>query len=182
MRVQGVDSKFGYIQYRMFKGFAVLHRDNTTMLCVDDKATIPTGEPGRAVSTGVRPHNAVLGLASGPLLQALDHNFHIGGLVPSVALEGIIPESTSDSFFDGQVHVTTKERIFQPSSPVRHGAETLKLLRSGPETTDSEGRLLIYSDGGPDHRITYLSVQVCIGIPMIYQDAEFILVQLNRTC
>ncbi len=65
---------------------------------------VPVGEPGNPISTGVRGHNRSLVSSSsdGPLLAALDHDFHLFGIVPSVAFAIDIPESPNDSFFTGQ--------------------------------------------------------------------------------
>ena len=46
---------------------------------LDDIAVIP--EPA---SCGVRGHNRSIVLAEGPKLSALDHDFHVYGIVPSV--------------------------------------------------------------------------------------------------
>ena len=52
-----------------------------------------------------------------------------------------------------------KESTFEPSSPLRHASELHSLIQS-----DSEKKpiLFLYSDGGPDHRLTYLSVQLSL--------------------
>ena len=52
---------------------------------VDDKCRIPVGNPACPVSTGIRGHNCSLVPVGGPQLQALDHDFYIHGIVPSVA-------------------------------------------------------------------------------------------------
>ena len=47
----------------------------------------------------------------------------------------------------------------QPSSPLRHATEQCKIL-----STDfpNSSVVLLVSDGGPDHRLTYYSVQVSL--------------------
>ena len=72
---------------------------------------MPVGEPGCPISTGVRDHNRSLVSSSSdaPLLAALDHDFHLFGIVPSVALAIDIPE-----FFTGQLYVVNKDKITQP--------------------------------------------------------------------
>ena len=77
-----------------------MHKSLVRMVSVDDKAIVPVGEPDAPVSTGVRGHNKSLSSASGP--YALDHDFHIQGIVPSVAFVVGIPESAKDSFFQGK--------------------------------------------------------------------------------
>ena len=42
------------------------------MICLDDKVTVPLGEPGKSLATGVRGHNHSLAPVDGPLLSAMD--------------------------------------------------------------------------------------------------------------
>ena len=42
--------------------------------------------------------------------MALDHDFHIAGAVPSVCVIIDIPKDSKDSFHDGKVHVTVKDK------------------------------------------------------------------------
>jgi hypothetical protein len=51
--------------------------------------------------------------------------------------------------------VTTKDKVFQPSTPFRHAAENLNLLQDVCQPI-----MVQYTDGGPDHRCTYASVQL----------------------
>ncbi len=84
------------------KQFAVKYRDILTCVAVDDKAIVPVGEPDSHVSTGVRGHNRSLVPLEGPQLQALDHDFHFHGIVPSVAYFVSVPEKPDHSFYTGQ--------------------------------------------------------------------------------
>lgn len=74
-----------------------------------------------------------------------------------------IPESANDSFYHGKVHVTVKDKVFQASSAIRHCAENVRILREevsedGVEST--KPILFVFTDGRPDHRSTYWSVQL----------------------
>lgn len=60
----------------------------------------------------------------------------------------------------GRVFVRLKESAFEPSSPMRHMCELNQVMQS--EFTLSKPVLFIYSDGGPDHRLTYISVQLSL--------------------
>ena len=51
------DSKYVFHQQRYLREFAVKFRDHWSLISADDKAVIPVGEPGHAVSTDVRAHN-----------------------------------------------------------------------------------------------------------------------------
>jgi len=49
--------------------------------------------------------------------------------------------------------ISLKETVFEPSSPFRHACELHQILTS----LSLEKRVLfVYSDGGPDHRLTYV--------------------------
>ena len=68
-----------------------------------------------------------------------------------------IPVSIEDSFYQGKVYVGLKDPIFQPSNPIRHNSELYNLLVNNEQQNPF---LLIYTDGGPDHRVNYLRVQL----------------------
>lgn len=55
------------------------------MICLDEKATVPVEEPGRPQAMEVCGHNHSLAPVDGPLLSAMDHDFHLAGIIPSVA-------------------------------------------------------------------------------------------------
>lgn len=73
------------------KGFSVKHRALVRMMSVDDHAIIPVGKSSCPVSTGVRGHNRSLVPLDGTQNGALDHNFHLHGIVPSVSFIVDIP-------------------------------------------------------------------------------------------
>ena len=96
------------------KEFCVCFSNHVALVCVDNKAIVPVGEPGAPVSTGVRGHNQSL-VPVGATASALDHDFHLHGIVPSVTLVVDIPQSSQDSFFSYQIYVTNKSKVTQPS-------------------------------------------------------------------
>lgn len=91
-------------------------------------------------------------------------------MVPSVALAIDIPDSSSYSFFTGQPYVTNKDKITQPSSPFRHSAELVQLVQA----ITSKSILIILSDGGPDHRVCFGSVQVSMIALFIKLDLDML--------
>ena len=119
MRKSHPDARYVAVILQYVKHFAVAFKQHTLLLSVDDKAIVPVGEPGDPISTGVRGHHRSLVCSGGPTLAALDHDFHLHGIVPSVALAIEIPESPND-FFSGQPFVSNKDKVTQPSSPHRH--------------------------------------------------------------
>lgn len=63
------------------------------------------------------------------------------------------------SFYGGQPFVCLKDAIFQPSSAIRHGVELMEVL-SGTSYPANRPVMMMYTDGGPDHRTTFISVQL----------------------
>lgn len=164
-RVHHQDARYVATAFKYLKNFCVENRDITTFICLDDKAINPVGEPGIPISTGVRGHNKVLTPADGPRLVCTDHDFHVGGIVPSVTFVSKIPRHSNDSFFKGKIHVTTKDKIFQPSSPYRHATEVTRILREhySENEVDLENPILcVMTDGGPDHRVTFETVKLSL--------------------
>jgi hypothetical protein len=79
-------------------------------------------------------------------------------IIPSTIL---IPESVDGgSFYRGTVCNILRDGIFQPSLPLRHSAEVRKML--GVIENLSKPIRVLYSDDGPDHRVTYPSVQIAL--------------------
>ena len=70
-----------------------------------------------------------------------------------------IPAEISGSWYDGEVKVMFKEGAFEPSSPLRHSAE---LANSISTQVENKPVLFIYSDGGPDHRVNFISVKIAL--------------------
>ena len=162
------------------KRLALRFREYAQMLSVDDKCIVPVGEPGDPISTGVRSHGRSLAL-SASTLAALDHDFHIHGIVPSVAFFVNIPESENDSFFQGKPFVTLKDKVTQASHALRHSAELASITRSDYSKDGlSQPLMILVSDGGPDHRLKFLSVQVALICLFMAIDLDFLV--CVRTC
>ena len=166
LRKEHPDSKYVMILVKYVKEYAVQFRNWVVLISVDDKATIPIGEPGAPVSTGVRDHHRSL-VPSSAFVGALDHDFHVYGIIPSVCLIIDVPESSSDSFFGGQVYVANKNKITQSSNALRHSTEVSEILlheQCSDNSAVSLGKsvLIMLSDGGPDHRLVYGSVQIAL--------------------
>lgn len=109
------------------------------------------------MQTGVRGKKAII--QTGATLACLDHDQQSkGSLTPSVILRVDIPEDINGSFYHGQVCVTYKDSVFEASSPFRHATETENfLVRSSVCPV-----LIIFSDGGPDHRVNFHSVKLSL--------------------
>jgi hypothetical protein len=177
-RVCHPDAKYVATQWNYLKEFCVKHHEKVRLFCLDDKAIVPVGEPGLPISTGVRAHNRVLAPVDTPL-RALDHDFHVAGIVPSVALACDIPENAKDSFFSGQPYVTIKDKIFEPSNPFRHASELLHIIRRDFSEQDDLAMdkpvLILFTDGGPDHRPTFETVKLSLLSLFIQLDLDMLI-------
>jgi len=82
-----------------------------------------------------------------------------------------IPEKIEEPWYRGQVYVGYKDAAFEPSLALRHATELSSLLLS-PEINKSV--LFLYSDGGSDHKLTSISVQVCLIALFMMLDLDFL--------
>ncbi len=71
------------------------------------------------------------------------------------------------------MHVGLKETLFESSSPFRHMCELDQIITNSA-TISSHPILFIYSDGGPDHRLTYISVQLSLICLFLKLDLDFL--------
>ena len=174
LRLSHPDEHFCAALYKYMRQFAHKFRDITTFVSIDDKSKIDLGEPGQYTSTGVRGKKSLIPVSS--TLSALDHDVSSkGSLTPSVVLNVSVPEKQDGSFYQGSVSVTYKDSVFQPSSPWRHAAEMQGLLQE----TDINPILMIFSDGGPDHRLTYHSVK--LSLIVLFKNLNLDLLVAGRT-
>ena len=81
----------------------------------------------------------------------------------SVAFFPNIPSCVKDTFFSGCVIVTLKDKVLQPSNTKQHTAELIKIIMGTFSSQLKNARVIVItSDGGPDHRLIFLSVQVAM--------------------
>lgn len=161
------------------------YRDFLLLSLVDDKFIIPVGEPACPVSTGVRGHKSSLVPLNGPQVLALDHNFHLHGIVPSVDFVIDVPEDPLDTFFRGHAFVTSKDKVSQPSNALSHSTEMTSLIRthfSDNGLSCTQPMAIVVSDGGPDHRVTFGSVQVHVASLALFLALDLDMLVCVRTC
>ncbi|GET62180.1 hypothetical protein GLOIN_2v1885121 [Rhizophagus irregularis DAOM 181602=DAOM 197198] len=98
------------------------------------------------------------------ILAASDHDFTKLSLIPSVILLCKIPASISELFYHGKVYTSYKNTVFKPSSGIRHSTEFFSILSDHYLNSTEIPPIMydLYTDRGPDHRITYGSVQVSL--------------------
>ena len=63
------------------------------------------------------------------------------------------------TWYSGNVFVGLKDGVYESSSPFRHAKELYDILSS---RMIDRFILFLYMDGGPDHRLTYISVQLSL--------------------
>ena len=125
------------------------------MVCLDDKHRLKVGEPGLPVASVERGKKVLVSLNE--TFQVCDHGFTCFSLIPSVTLLIDISDKIDGSWYEGEVHVGFKDAVFEPSSCLRHFHDDVLLTRMGNKSV-----LFVYTDGGPDHRTTFVSVQLSL--------------------
>lgn len=149
-----MDAHFCNAQFKYLKLRAIEMKDKVVLLCSDDKAKVPFGEPGVAVSTAVRGKKSIVPTATS--LVAMDHDMNKGSLTPSVNLLCEIPSSIDMSFVRGKVFTAVNDSVLQSANPFRHAAFTAKVLTNREERKHI---LLKYTDGGTNQRNNLESVR-----------------------
>ena len=170
LRKEHVDSHYCAALFRYLKEFSIMFRDCCSLLFMDDKHRCKVGEPGLPVAAVERGKQVVVS-TSGQKFAVADHDFTKFAIIPSVTVLCDVPQSIEESFYRGQVFVGIKDATLEPSSPLRHSTELSKLLR---EQQVSSPILLIYTDGGPDHNSTFLSVKLGLIALFLHHDLDMI--------
>ena len=101
-----------------------------------------------------------------------DHDFTRFSIIPSVVFHLDIPDSFEGSWYTGKVLVCLKDAVFQASSPHWHAAELHNIM---PTRMGTKSIFCVYSDGGPDHRLTYVSVQLSLIALYLNLDLDFLI-------
>lgn len=91
-------------------------------------------------------------------------------LTPSVYLVSDIPDDSGSSFVNGQVYTTVNDSAFEASSPWRHASAMAKFVSSSNKKI-----VLLFTDGGTDHRCNLQSVQASLICLFIDQDLDMII-------
>jgi hypothetical protein len=89
LRLSHQDDHYCAAQLLYLKERACEMRDSAVLMCCDDKAKIPIGDPGAAVSTGVRGKKTLA--PSTTTLASLDHDMTRASVTPSVTLMCDVP-------------------------------------------------------------------------------------------
>ena len=106
-----------------------------------------------------------------------DHDFTKLSFIPSVFFKVAIPDDISGSWYSGKVHISLKEGTFEPSCPIRHASELISLIVisfSSMLIIQSKPILFLYTDGGPDHRLTFIAVQLSLISLFLQLDLDYL--------
>ena len=157
LRANHEDAHYAAAQFRYLREFCVCQKQHCTFLSMDDKHSISVGEPDGAVASLDRGRRVLT--AAGTPVVALDHDFTKAKLTPSVVLAIDIPDSITESFYRGRVFIDVRDAIFSPSSALKHSHVVIDIL---DKTHQIQPILALFTDGGPDHRPTLLSVHLAL--------------------
>ena len=147
--------------YRYLREFSIRFQDNCAMVSTDDKNKIKVGKPNYPISAVTQGKQVLV--AHGQSLQASDHDFSKISLVPTVVLIHEIPNSIHESFYRGIPYVYLKIHATEPSSAIRNAKEIANaLIEKYKGKENIPPMLTIYTDGGPEHRSNFLSVQIAV--------------------
>ena len=152
-----IDEHYCAAIFRYLREYALKLRDDCLFICIDDKHRLKVGEPGFPVAVAERGRRVIVSLNEE--FQVGDHEFTRFSIIPSVIFHIDIPDSIEGSWYDGQVCVTLKEAAFQPSPALRHATELSLWLtaRIGHQSV-----MFLYTDGGSDHRLTFVSTELSL--------------------
>ena len=155
--------------FRYLREYAVLFREHCLFYCLDDKHRIKIGEPNVPVAAAERGRRVFT--APGSEFLVADHDFTKLSFILSVFFKVAIPDDISGSWYSGKVHISLKEGTFEPSSPIRHASELISLIETDVQ---SKPILFLYTDGGPDHRLTFIAVQLSLISLFLQLDLDYL--------
>ena len=128
---------------------------------LDDKTSFKIAEPEEVGGEPVAPleRNKKTPVIGGEAASAGQHNFTWAKGNPSMALLADIPDDPDGSFYRGQVCGVIQDQLWRPSSAIRHATQFKEMLdRNGGAENLSLN--FIFTDGGPDHNVKHLTVQI----------------------
>ena len=88
-----------YTCIRYMREYALLFREYSFFISIDDKHRIKVGEPNNSVASAERGRRVPV--HSDEFFSVMDHDFTKFGLVPSVIFFVDIPEEITDSWYHG---------------------------------------------------------------------------------
>ena len=140
---------------------AVRFSDYSAFVSTDDNCKIKVGDPNFPVAAVARGKRVLV--AKDQLFQVADHDISSLTLTPTVLLSHDIPGDVDKSWYRGIPYVYLKITATDPSSALRNAAEIENVLTqrfNGKENIPPI--IIIYTDGGSEHRSNFLSVKIAL--------------------
>ena len=127
----------------------------------DDKHKISVGEPGTPIASVPRGKQVIVG--RNEVFWVADHDFAKLSLIPTTILINEVPSTVDGSWYRGTLYVGVKVTALQSSTALRNAMEISDclILKYGSKEAVPPV-LIVYSDGGPEHRTTFLSVKIAM--------------------
>ncbi|CAB4391120.1 unnamed protein product [Rhizophagus irregularis] len=144
LRKKSVDSHYCAALFCYLREFLIQYRQWACFISADDKHKVPIGE-SVPVSTGVRNRQSLS--TQNNDLNASDHDFTKLSFTPSVIFFVSIPSNISGGFYNGQVFVSFKDTVFEPSSAIRHATEFQDAIHKMYTPQALPPILCLYTDG-----------------------------------
>ena len=97
------------------------------------------------------------------VFRVADHDFAKLSLIPTTILINEVPSTVDGSWYRGTPYLGVKVTALQSSTALRNAREIAGclILRYGSKEVFPPV-LIVYSDGGPEHRTTFLSVKIAM--------------------
>ncbi|GET01947.1 uncharacterized protein LOC111130598 [Rhizophagus clarus] len=143
-----IDSHYASAIFCYLKELAIKFKDHTWLVFLDDKHRCKIGELGHPVAAIERGKQVVV--TTHETFAISDHDFTKCSLIPSV---------------------TMLYAAFQVSSALRHMTELYDILL---HTEMHHPFLMLYTDGGPNHKNTFLRVQLSLIAIFIALDLDYL--------
>ncbi|RGB34144.1 hypothetical protein C1646_760941 [Rhizophagus diaphanus] len=150
LRKDHPDTYYCTALFQYLREFAILYQQNVSFICADNKHKVSIGE-GISTSTGVRNRKSMV-FQETPLV-ACDHDFTKLSLTPSVIFFCNIPQSIESSFYSGKFYNAIFTHHLNNISPI----------------------LCLYTDGDPDHRTIFGSVQISLICLFLYENFDMLI-------
>lgn len=148
------DDHYANAIYKYAREYTVQIRDLASFICTDDKHKISVGEPNFPLSALPRGRRVLV--STNEAFQVGDHDFSVISLIPTVILLNEIPDKVGGSWYRGSPCVCLKITATEPSSALRNASEIANLLiKKFGSKQNIPPVLIIYTDGGPEHRTTF---------------------------
>ena len=161
--------------YKYAREYAVSICDLVSYICTDNEHKILVGEPGFSVIT--LPCGFRVLFEKNEVFQTADHEFLNLSLISTIILINHISESIEDSWYRGEPNVLLKITAISPSSALRSMQEVADILIAKCGSIEQiPPALIMYSDRGPEHGTTFISVKIEIIALQKFLNLDHILV------